>query len=100
MLGQHTETAGVVKHDAHWFGHETDAAYRNGGRAKPRQAGIRRRREVHFAWEHAAVLKSVGDVKAEIADGRANAGLARDLGLRLFDFPVTRTTWTRRWLHE
>ena len=42
-------------------------------------------RDCHIE-EHAAVLKSVGDVKAAIAEGRANAGLARDLGLRLFEW--------------
>ncbi|MCG5071969.1 bacteriohemerythrin [Paraburkholderia tagetis] len=36
--------------------------------------------------EHAAVLKSVGEVKAAIAEGRAGAELARDLGLHLFEW--------------
>uniref|UniRef100_A0A1I9YEJ4 IS6 family transposase n=2 Tax=Paraburkholderia sprentiae TaxID=948107 RepID=A0A1I9YEJ4_9BURK len=38
--------------------------------------------------EHAAVLKSVGEVKAAVAEGRAGAELARELGLHLFEsFP-------------
>jgi len=42
-------------------------------------------RDCHIE-EHAAVLKSVGDVKAAVAEGRAGAELARDLGLRLFEW--------------
>ncbi|MGF6638094.1 hemerythrin [Paraburkholderia sp. MM5496-R1] len=36
--------------------------------------------------EHAAVLKSVGEVKAAVAEGRAGAELAHDLGLHLFEW--------------
>ncbi|MEM5328850.1 hemerythrin domain-containing protein [Paraburkholderia sp. JHI2823] len=42
-------------------------------------------RDCHIE-EHAAVLKSVGDVKAAVAEGRAGAELTRALGLRLFDW--------------
>lgn len=42
-------------------------------------------RDCHIE-EHAAVLKSVGDVKAALEEGRAGAELARDLGLRLFEW--------------
>jgi hemerythrin-like metal-binding protein len=42
-------------------------------------------RDCHIE-EHAAVLKSVGEVKAAVAEGRAGAELARDLGLRLFEW--------------
>lgn len=36
--------------------------------------------------EHAAVLKSVGEVKAAVAEGRAGADLVRDIGMHLFDW--------------
>ena len=42
-------------------------------------------RDCHIE-EHAAVLKSVGDVKAAVAEGRAGAELARDLGMHLFEW--------------
>ncbi|HTH59838.1 MAG TPA: hemerythrin domain-containing protein [Paraburkholderia sp.] len=36
--------------------------------------------------EHAAVLKSVGEVKEAVAQQRAGAALVRDLGLHLFEW--------------
>ncbi|WP_240158804.1 MULTISPECIES: hemerythrin domain-containing protein [Burkholderiaceae] len=40
-------------------------------------------RDCHIE-EHAAVLKSVGEVKAAVAAGQANAEVVRDLGMHLF----------------
>ena len=42
-------------------------------------------RDCHIK-EPAAVLKSLGDVKAALAEGWAGAELVRDLGLRLFEW--------------
>ncbi|EIF28372.1 hemerythrin-like metal-binding domain-containing protein [Burkholderia sp. Ch1-1] len=42
-------------------------------------------RDCHIE-EHAAVLKSVGEVKAAVAEGRAGAELPRDLGQHLFEW--------------
>lgn len=36
--------------------------------------------------EHAAVLKSVGEVKVAVAEGRAGSDLVRDIGMHLFDW--------------
>lgn len=36
--------------------------------------------------EHAAVLKSVAEVKEAVAQGRAGAELVRDIGMHLFDW--------------
>ena len=45
-------------------------------------------RDCHLA-EHAAVLKSVGDVKQAVALGEAGADVVRSLGMALFDwFPI------------
>ena len=48
--------------------------------------------------EHAAVLKSVGEVKQAVAQGKAGADVVRNLGMALLTGSrVMPTTWIPHW---
>lgn len=73
-----TATAAIEKFEQHALSHfEQEDQWMRATNFPPRDCHIE---------EHAAVLKSVGEVKAAVAEGRASAELVRDLGQRLFEW--------------